>query len=217
MENSYRFLMMAATLIVGILLLSMLVYVFRAGARASKAVDEAQIEQQLIAENAKFEHYSRTDNNVSDMISLINLVYNYNRTRDFAPSDCVNVVISVGSQKYYIGEDTSVPGITKKSSELKRNEVWYSEETTPQLINTMLTNTNLTGSFNKIVPNGDGGYVDDGTTTAAAGDTLSLTRYDPVRGTTIYKYLFVISETTYDINSGRIKTMKFKAFINSTY
>ena len=52
MENTYRFLMMAATLIVGILLLSMLVYVFRAGARASKAVDEAQIEQQMIAENA---------------------------------------------------------------------------------------------------------------------------------------------------------------------
>ena len=76
MRNSYQFLMMAATVLVGIMLLSVFVYVFRAGAKASRSVDEKQMQDQLIAENAQFEFYNRPNNTVSDMISLINLVYN---------------------------------------------------------------------------------------------------------------------------------------------
>ena len=45
MENSYRFLMMAATILLAIMILSIFVYVFRAGARANRAIDDAQREQ----------------------------------------------------------------------------------------------------------------------------------------------------------------------------
>ena len=156
------------------------------------------------------------------MISLVNLVYSYNKTRDFVPEDCVNVIIYIGqpdSRYFYVGEDTSIPQISRSSSLLQRNQVWYTDEANPLAVNEISERKNVTDiTFNKMIFSEDTRSVSmDGTQAGNADDTLSLTRYDSLTGRTIYKYLFMASSYTYDINSGRIKTMKFRACINGDY
>lgn len=200
MENSYRFLMMAATILLAIMILSIFVYVFRAGARANRAIDDAQREQQLVAENAKFEHYNKNDNTVSDMVSLINLVHDYNESRDWAPDDCITLKIylsgSVGEPYIYI--DDSCEG-------LGRNEAKFSADTSkPISVYQLASETAETDHYF----NGKGTCLTD-------KDNFSITKYDNSENTTIYKYIFQATHPstkkvmfTYD-NSSRVKTMTF--------
>ncbi len=116
MENSYRFLMIAGTFLLGIMLLSILVYVFAAGARSNRAIDDSQREQQLVADNAKFEHYNKENNTVSEMISLINLVNNYNSDR--YSEDCIKLTIYTNAGN---GSYLKMEGNTK---DLGRNKVY---------------------------------------------------------------------------------------------
>ena len=63
MENASKALLMAAGVLLGILLLSVMIYVFRQGARVQQTYDQKQITNQLELYNSKFEKYDR-DNNI---------------------------------------------------------------------------------------------------------------------------------------------------------
>ncbi len=78
-ENLSKALIMMAEVLIGILLLTVMAYAFAAG-RDFSATINANIEQKTIAEfNAKFEVYnSRSNLTAQDVVTLANLVHDYN-------------------------------------------------------------------------------------------------------------------------------------------
>lgn len=79
MENASKALIMAGTILIAILVLTVGVYIFINFSEFSKSNEEKQAKQELIMENNKFLKYDgRTDLKVQDMKSVTNLVKEYN-------------------------------------------------------------------------------------------------------------------------------------------
>lgn len=79
MENASKALIMAGTILIAILVLTVGVYIFINFSEFSKSNEEKQVKQELIMENNKFLKYDgRTDLKVQDMKSVTNLVKEYN-------------------------------------------------------------------------------------------------------------------------------------------
>lgn len=102
MDNAARALIMAASVILGVMLLYVFVYVFRAGASVDEAYDEMQIERELRLDSAKFDVYDRQDNTIMDILSVINLAYNTNEDYDYDSAKAVEVVIHIGNTYFAI-------------------------------------------------------------------------------------------------------------------
>lgn len=203
MENSYRALMIAGGVLLGILLLSAFVYMFRSGARFNRSVEESQIEQQRIAENNKFEQYNRNNNKISDMVSLINLVYDFNQKKDFEETESIDLLITIGSVKYSIPNKT-----TPVSSNLKRNMVIKNDNeivSTYDLLSKTLQELGISS-----IPN-------TGSISADNKDKLIITKYDKTNTSTVYKYLFIAKQFTYNPKTGYIRKMQFEVKINDEW
>lgn len=79
MENASKALIMAGTILIAILVLTVGVYIFINFSEFARKNDETQAKQELIMENNKFLKYDgRTDLKVQDMKSVTNLVKEYN-------------------------------------------------------------------------------------------------------------------------------------------
>ena len=79
MENASKALIMAGTILIAILVLTVGVYIFINFSEFSKSNEERQAKQELIMENNKFLKYDeRKDLKAQDMKSLTNLVKEYN-------------------------------------------------------------------------------------------------------------------------------------------
>lgn len=121
MDNAARALIMAASIILGVLLLSTFVYVFRAGASVDEAYDEMQVERELRLDNAKFDVYDKQDNTIMDILSVINLAYNTNEDYAYDPAKAVEVVIHIGNT-YFAIPRVELTGDLKK--EFGRNKIF---------------------------------------------------------------------------------------------
>ena len=84
-ENLSKALIMTAEVLLGILLLTIMIYVFSMGRDFSDTVD-ANIAQKVIAEfNTKFEYYNQRDDlTAQDVVTLANLVHDYNTNENTA-------------------------------------------------------------------------------------------------------------------------------------
>lgn len=91
MENASKALIIAAEVLIGVLLLTLMVFAFRAMGSFSDSVDK-NIEMKNLSEfNTKFEIYrGRTDLTAQDVITIGNLAKNYNRE-----SDSIQVTVNV--------------------------------------------------------------------------------------------------------------------------
>lgn len=214
MRNVYQFIMMVGTIAIGVLLLATFAYVFRIGAIASKNVDEEQLKQQLIADNAQFEYYNKENNDenkntVSDMISLANLVYDFNEKNYVDENSTLKLVIQIGNDannlKYVIPKTNS-----RGTKRLGKKELFVSDsESNSDTISVydLAESEEIISSSNVSFSTGE----------KKEHDTLSTTRYDSTTNKTIYKYLFDCAEIRYNINSGRPEYMILKAYINDKY
>ena len=194
MENATKFLLMAGGLILGVLLFSVFAFVFRAGARYSHRIDEAQSENQMILENSKFEFYNRgssgvnnsfEQNTISDMVSLINMVYSQN-TEGY-DSDRIDLVISAGPNESIKLE---VPGklrLTDDGKKLGRNQVFCNGEIIS--VYDLLSSEDFSGE-------------DDLLTTSKCDNSTN--------NKIVYKYIFPVDGSYEYYSSGRVKKMKFK-------
>lgn len=83
MENASKALIIAAEILIGVILLTLLVYAFYSMASFSKSVNE-NIDVKNISEfNAQFEIYNgRTNLTAQDVITLGNLAKEYNKTAE---------------------------------------------------------------------------------------------------------------------------------------
>lgn len=212
MDNAARALIMAASIILGVLLLSTLVYVFRAGASLDEAYDAAQNVRQLGLFNAKLEEYNKNDNTIMDMISLANRIYNINRDYNFDSTMTVKLIIKIGTQNFIIPNE-------EPTEKIERNEIFKGT-----------SEGNVTG---RPIPIYDLINVDFGDLEISGfgldTDKLSQTKLGTIRymddngvemeknNATIYQFIFECEDIEYNNTTGRIKSLKFNAIQNPNY
>ena len=231
MENSYRFLMIAATILLGILLLTTFVYVFSAGANASKARDEAQETLQITAENQKYEVYNRSTNTISDVISLASLIYNNNKEADFNDEEyCKELIIKIGTSNqkeyripkklsgYSIDSDcfmkNELPDLVNIGNKTKVSQVIL--QTKPGTVKIVSIYDLLTS---KKISKGEKFYNPQKRQEIFCNEEASLseTRFDNATSQTLYKFLFDCSEIKYSASNGRVESMTLTAYLNGNY
>lgn len=195
MSNAVKALLIAATVFLGILLLSALVYMFRAGASVNQQYDEGLSNNQLVLYNSKFELYNKEDNTILDLISVINLAYDVNISSNYDDGNAVEIKINLGVV------NVELPNENKG---LKRNEILLGDE--PENIYTILEKPMNELGLNTI----DGKRV-------LEGDKLSTTKFASDSTKTIYKYLFSCEEISYYETTGRVKSMEFNIRYNTDF
>jgi type II secretory pathway pseudopilin PulG len=119
MENASKALIIAATTILGILLLSVMVYMFRAAAKVDEQYDTNQSQRSLEQENSQFEVYNNNYNTIMDLISVANLAYNNNVQYDYDSASSIEINIKIGSKTYTIPKTN--PDTTNNSNDSDYN------------------------------------------------------------------------------------------------
>ena len=192
MDNGGRALFMATSVLLAIMLISSMVYLFRAGASVNEQYDE-QANNQLVLYNSKFEYYNVENNTIVDMISIANLAYNVNEDSNYDSGDAVEIEIQVGNTTFRIPNSNPPVGFG-------RNKILSGENviSTYDLASKKIGDLNVRGKdFNE-------------------DELLSKTHYNPEKKETIYNYLFRANskEIKYNSVTGKIIYMKFEAYKN---
>ncbi len=203
MENASKALLMAAGVFIGVLLLSVMIYVFREGARVNETYDKKQISNQLELYNSRFEEFDKEDNNIIDAISLANLAYDVNSICDYDPTLAVQVEIEVGSEVFTMPNTKTVSGrniiLRESGSEMS-----------------------IYGLANYVLKDNTPGVKDLGVTGLAGSndsDTLLTTKLNE-NNKTIYKYLFRVEDSgdfEYHEQNYKVSRVKLTAYVNSEW
>lgn len=204
MENASKALFIAAGVLLGILLLSVMIYVFRQGARVQETYDQKQITNQLELYNSKFEKFDRDNNNIIDIISLANLAYDVNKDTNYDPTLAVRIEIVVGGDTFVLPNTNA---ITER--------------------NTILSDTGSVMSIYDLayLPlNGAAGEKNLGIMSSTIQDCAGkgknddkLTTTKLVNGKTIYKFLFKVEDSSdfnYHIENLKVSDIRVTAYCN---
>lgn len=210
MENASKALIMVASVLIGIMLLSVMIYVFRAGAKVNEAYDNNQISNQLELYNSKFEYYDKDNNTIVDMITLANLAYDVNSECDYDVSSAVRIKIVIGNEEFIISN-------TDKLS--SRNKIFHdgSEISIYDLNVKTLHELGVTPTSIKEksdLPTNISNLSDDPKNT----DLLSTTKL--VKGKTVYKYLFEVEnpeDFSYNQTTARVSEIILHCFYNPVW
>lgn len=199
MENASKALFIVVGVILGVILLSVMIYVFRQGSRVNEAYDQKQITNQLELYNSRFEEFAKDNNNIIEAISLANLAYDTNVLCDYDSTLTVEVEIVVG------GDTFTIPKTNDISS---RNTILNDTNHKISIYNL----TDLTLNELGVVP---GTIQGSG---AQNSDKLSTTKLKD--GKTIYKYLFRIEDPEdfkYYEHNGKVSAVKLTAYVNPAW
>lgn len=237
MENASRALIIAGATFIAVLILTTMIYLFRAAAKTNENYDERQAQQQLQLFNSKFEQYNREENTIIDMESLINLAYNTNEENEYDSERNVRIAIKIIDGYYIV-----IPEV--KTSSLNKNEIYrvddpkkafrrlkagyteanpeYEEINVGQKMNTYrLINSSLgsIGIDNTRIKKKDQNKASD-TFSTSDSDFLSISQLitdSHNRTITNYKFLFrcLENKTEYHKISGRVSYMEFELVGNN--
>lgn len=195
MENASKALLIAAGVFLGIMLLSVMIYVFRQGASVNQTYDQKQISLQLELYNSQFEIYDRDTNNIMDVISLCNLAFDVNKDSDFDQTTSVQVEVVIGGNTYIMPNSNL---ITER--------------------NTILAGSKKISIYNLV----EYTFEDLGLSTLPVGasktDKLSTTKLEG--GKTIYKFLFKVADSdgfVYNQHNRKVSKIKLIAYCNTEY
>lgn len=194
MENASKALIIVAGVFIGLLLLAVMIYVFRQGAKVSETYDQKQITNQLELYNSRFEEFDK-ENNIIEAISLANLAYDINNLCDYDPTLTVLVEIQVGGDTFTIPTTNALSG---------RNKILNDSNNEISIYN--LTDLTL-----------DELGVVAGTIGGTAKNTDKLSRTQLVDGKTRYKYLFRVENSDdfkYHDQNMKVSEVKLTAFVN---
>lgn len=121
MENAVKAMYIAAGMLLGVMILSVWVYLFRQGASLGQNYEADQKTQQITAFNNQFEKYTNVTsrkldgtfeakgNLPSDVVTCANLAYNINRKSEFDTRDNVEVIVVIGTDRYYVNSCEQQP------------------------------------------------------------------------------------------------------------
>lgn len=209
MDNAAKALVMAASIILGVLLLSAFMYVFKAGASLDENYDAAQNKRQLDLFNSKFEVYDKDDNTIMDLITIANTVYNVNKDYDYDPTMTIELIIQFNSDYFVIPRN-------EPTEKFSRNQIFKGRED-GTVLGEPISIYDLADKTLEELGLGSG---EDKLSTAKLGDyTYTADDGSPIekRNVMIYKYLFKCENMEYNLSNGRVKSLKFTAFTNSHY
>lgn len=194
MENASKALYMAAGVLIGMMILGVFVYLFRAGGEVGQNYEQKQSQEQLQLFNSKFEYFDKNNNTIMDMISVTNLAISNNEENEFNSQKTVEIDIMLRSEILSVNATESIErnylfrGATDEKvyvyDLIDKNRVYLRNEAGLNL-NVLLGNDT---------------------------DTLST-----VNEKMVYKYLFKCSKIEYHKSTGRVKYMKFVTVKNSEY
>jgi hypothetical protein len=221
MDNASKALIMAASILLGVMLFSVFVYVFRAGASLDETYDAAQNVRQLNLFNSYFEVYDKDDNTILDMITVANRAYSVNKDANYDETMAIKIVIEIGD-KFYVIPNIEPPKFKEEERNFGRNKIFNGtadgnidgesfsiydlvEKSLEDLGVDKISNA---GYYNKL----------DKLSTSLLGKTYykDAKGNDAIRNnTTVYKYIFERSDINYKESTGRIDYMKFKAVGNT--
>lgn len=146
MENASKALIIAGEMLLGIMVLSLLVYFFSRAANFSHTYQSIKDDEEIAQFNSNFEKYMKTgvSYNIRDIVTVINFARNYNSKQNL-PADYIKVCIN--SIDYANIDDTS-----KTDEEIIKLLSDYSEETKNE--NGKITHTVYTIESNAYFPAG---------------------------------------------------------------
>lgn len=130
MENASKALIMAGSVLIALLIIGALLLMFNNLTSYQKAGEQDTREQQVIEFNNQFETYLRDDIRGSDMISLLNRIYDYNERKGDNSQEKfqqMNIKVS-GIATSKLKYDSSDSGIIKDT---------YTQDDIKELINTV--------------------------------------------------------------------------------
>jgi len=183
MENASKALIMAATVLIGIMLIGIMVYLFRTGAIVGENYENKKTTEQIEAFNAKFEVFQRENNTISDVISAANLAYSINARNEYDNINKVEVVVklssSSGATTFDIISDENLP---KNTFYKNRNES---------------TKINFYDLMSKDIKTINSTY---GTSIAYINETNKLTDINTYSSERQYRYYFKVGEDDLNYN-----------------
>lgn len=233
MENAAKALIIAATTILGILLLSIMVYMFRVGASVDEQYDQNQSSLQLELYNSQFEVYNTQYNSIMDLITVCNLAYSRNAETDYDSRRAVSINIKVGSKNFQIPSDKSVAD----SVGLKKNQILlngsvisiYNLADTPLkdlgILGVGNSEDKLSKSYTGTVKYKKNKYSEriwecskcgrismgiDAPSECSKCKNPNLYAKELINAATVYKYIFNCSKVEYDKSNGRVVSMEFE-------
>lgn len=117
MENSVKAIYIAAGMLLGVMILSVWVYLFRQGASLGQNYEADRNTERIVAFNSQFDKYTNITNQwkdsehgyafdtkgnlPSDVITCANLAYTINRKNDYDIENHVEVEVKLGGGKSY--------------------------------------------------------------------------------------------------------------------
>ena len=112
MENASKALIMAASVLIGILILSLAVFLFSDFAATSDRIHKEVKQTQDDQFNAQFTSFAvKEDNNIYDIITAVNLAKSNNTKYELTTSDEGNYYITINMNK-----GTNISNLEKKLS-----------------------------------------------------------------------------------------------------
>ena len=104
MENASKALLMAASVLIGVLLMTLMAYVFYFSSDYSSKIKDNIAAKDVYQTNVKFEIYNeRNDLNIHDVQTIINLVEDYNK--EIEPSNKISLNVKSVSLESELIED----------------------------------------------------------------------------------------------------------------
>ena len=108
MENASKALIIAGTILIGVMLLTIMVQLFIAAGDFSKRYDDERAEQEKQKVNSQFEQYlGRHDLTIHDVITAYNLAKEYNEVNSDPIKVTANNVIDLNTHQPEIIKNTS--------------------------------------------------------------------------------------------------------------
>ena len=205
MENASRALIIAGTVLMGVLLMGIFAYVFRAGSRVSENYDRKQQSEQLELYNSRFELYHKSDNTIMDLITVANLAHSVNEECEYDITNAVEIVINTQRNKIFR---------ISPQKPLDRNEI----------LNGSTDTSNSISIYNLATKNLTDLGLETNNNIFLGTDTLAETKYkdapdedgNPIKKT-VYKYLFNCTEIGYaDNHNGKVSKMVFEMAYNAS-
>lgn len=229
MQNVSQALIIAGSVILGVILMATLVYVLRMGGSVNKAYDENQLNYQTEAFNYQYEVYQRDDNTIMDMVTLLNLAYSTNSENNYDLNNSITIILKIGNKTYRVPKDLSTTAEAFYNNNVKalaRNQVYNVTDNTVMSVYDLINKPiNQSGTENLGI-SGTGFTGSDKLSKIHIGEYV----YYPDRkvddakfgepeigsnGTT-YKYVFDCDDSTitYNPTTGRISRMEFVCKVN---
>lgn len=229
MENASKAIYIVVGVILGLLLLSVMIYVFRQGARVNAAYDQKQITNQLELYNARFEQYDRDNNNIMDVISLCNAAFDVNLATEYDEQNAIEVEIVIGNKVFKIPNKYSNTDFVERNTVLDGNN----QISIYNLVNMSLAQLGISDSLRnsqeytffpeRFKPQNSSGITKVQVVPELTTEKLSTTRLKKdATGTkkTVYKYLFATvddNDIQYHSVNMKISKIRLTAYCNSAW